>query len=183
MLEIDQNRCNYYKPSKVEFNSANYQTELIDAFETKSHVFYQLIQKYKHSLSSVIDDAFYGGIGLLINTTQNKYRTQDQVNSDRVKPYNFYKDSNIPEVYNTTSLLDRIETRVQNELKQWPDHAVLIDVRFVSGIIISKKIRAAFETSTNSALTLMFKHIFKNEIVFFFYQIADNHDHWSNSIA
>lgn len=127
-IKLIENRCNYYKPSNVEFVSANYQMELIDAFETKSHVFYQLIQKYKHSLSSVIDDAFYGGIGLLINTTQNKYRTQDHTNSDRVKPYNFYKDSNIPEVYNTTSLLDRIEARVQNELKQWPDHAVLIDV-------------------------------------------------------
>lgn len=79
-------------------------------------------------MSSEIDDTFYGGIGLLINATQNKYRTQSQTNSDRVKLYNFYKDSNIPEVYNTTGLLDRIEVRVLNELNQWPDHAVLNDV-------------------------------------------------------
>lgn len=77
-------------------------------------------------MSSTIDDAFYGGIGLLINTIQNRYRTQNQTISS--KPYNFYKDQNIPEVYNTGELLDRIEARVLNELKQWPDHAVLNDV-------------------------------------------------------
>lgn len=77
-------------------------------------------------MSSTIDDTFYGGIGLLINTTQNRYRTQNQTISS--KPYNFYKDQNIPEVYNTGELLDRIEARVLNELKQWPDHAVLNDV-------------------------------------------------------
>lgn len=89
-----------------------------------------MIQKHKYSLSSTIDDTFYGGIGLLINTTQNKYRTQNQSNSVATKSYNFYKDSNIPEVYNTAGLLDRIEARVTNELQQWPDHAVLNDVSF-----------------------------------------------------
>lgn len=113
----------------------NYQAELLDVFESKSHVFYQLVQKFRHSLSSTIDDAFYAGIGLLINATQNKYQTQSQaIVSDRVKSYNFYKDSNIPEVYNTTSLLDRIEARVQHELKEWPDHAVLNDVSSIRSI-------------------------------------------------
>lgn len=126
-----KNSCSYHKASKVDFNSGDYQVELLNAFESKSNIFYQLIQKHKHSLSSKIDDVFYGGIGLLINTTQNKYRTQSQTNSDRLaKPYNFYKDQNIPEVYETTGLLDRIEVRVENELKQWPDHAVLSDVSF-----------------------------------------------------
>lgn len=87
-----------------------------------------MLQKFKYTLSSSIDDAFYGGLGLLINTTQNKYQTQDQTNLDHKKSYNFYKDANIPEVYNTSILLNKIETRVQDELKQWPDHAVLNDV-------------------------------------------------------
>lgn len=103
---------------------------MLNAFESKSSVFYQLVQKYKHSLSSTIDDGFYGGIGLLINTTQNKYRTQNQTSLSQAKAYNFYKDSNIPEVYNTAELLDKIEVRVSNELIQWPDHAVLTDVSF-----------------------------------------------------
>lgn len=102
----------------------------MEAFESKSNVFFQLIQKYKNALSSTIDDAFHGGIGLLINATQTKYRTQSLTNAERAKPYNFYKDSNIPEVYNTTGLLDRIEERVSNEMKQWPEHAVLNDVSF-----------------------------------------------------
>lgn len=125
-------RCSYYKPSsKVEFSSECYQSEFLDAFHSKLNVAYQLIQKHKYSLSSTIDDTFYGGIGLLINTTQNKYRTQSQLPSAASKSYNFYKDPNIPEVYNTAGLLDRIETRVTNELKQWPDHAVLSDVSFL----------------------------------------------------
>lgn len=135
---FNQNRCDYHKPSKVDFNSSNYQSELINAFESKSNIFFQLIQKYKHSLSSTIDDAFHGGIGLLIDTTQKRYRTQGQSNSEQTKPYNFYKDSNIPEVYNTTSLLDRIEARVSNELNQWPDHAVLIDVSVHISLSISR---------------------------------------------
>lgn len=105
-----------------------YRSEFLGAFQSKLNVAYQLIQKYKYSLSSRIDDTFYGGIGLLINTTQNKYRTQNQLNA--TKSYYFYKDSNIPEVYNTAGLLERLEVRVSNELKQWPDHAVLTDVRF-----------------------------------------------------
>lgn len=120
-----RNWCSCHNPSAIEFKSDAYQEELLNSFESKWNVFYQLVQKYKHSLSSKIDDAFYGGIGLLINTTQNRYRTQTQLST---KPYNFYKDSNIPEVYNTGELLDRIESRVLNELKQWPDHAVLNDV-------------------------------------------------------
>lgn len=154
----------------------NYQVELLDAFESKSHVFHQLIQKYKHSLSSTIDDAFYGGIGLLINTTQNKYRTQSHTSADRIKSYNFYKDSNIPEVYNTTTLLDKIEARVQNELNQWPDHAVLIDVgSFLSRI--EKKICNIY---------VLKKQCYFNDRVFkiiIFHPIIDNNDNWSHSIA
>lgn len=112
-------------------------------FESKTNVFYQLIEKYKHTLSSKIDDAFYAGIALLINNTQNKYRTHDKTTTEHMsKPYNFYKDQNIPEVYETTGLLDRIEARVNNEIKQWPDHAVLNDVSFIPNsakFILKKK--------------------------------------------
>lgn len=122
-------RCNYYKPlSKVEFSSENYQINFVATFQSKLNVAHQLIQRHKYSLSSTIDDRFYGGIGLLINTIQNKYRTHNQLNCEPTKPYNFYKDSNIPEVYNTAALLHSIEARVSNELKEWPDHAVLNDV-------------------------------------------------------
>lgn len=133
----------------MEFNANDYQLELLNAFESKSNVFYQLIEKHKHTLSSKIDDAFYAGIALLINNTQNKYRTQDKTSVElKAKPYNFYKDQNIPEVYETTGLLDRIEVRVKNELKQWPDHAVLNDV-------------SAIQILTRSCETLRFKVINK----------------------
>lgn len=43
--------------------------------------------------------------------------------------YNFYRDPNVPEIVQTTDLLKRIETRVLVEIQNWPDHAVLNDVR------------------------------------------------------
>lgn len=46
--------------------------------------------------------------------------------SDR--PYDFYKDSNIVEIVGSTDVLRKIEIRSNDELKLWPDHAVLIDV-------------------------------------------------------
>lgn len=42
--------------------------------------------------------------------------------------YNFYKDSNITEALACVDVLNRLEKRVNIELDQWPDHAVLNDV-------------------------------------------------------
>lgn len=95
------------------------------------NVFHQLMQKYQTTLNSSVDDAFYNGIGLVVGIIQEKYQMLE-LNADstvRVS-YNFYKDSNIPEIHQTTTLLDKIEKRALVELEQWPDHAVLIDVRY-----------------------------------------------------
>lgn len=93
------------------------------------NVFHQLVQKYRNSLSSSIDDAFYNGIGLIIGLIQSNYHLLElNDTTNATKAYNFYKDSNIPEIHRSTDLLNRLEARVVIELNQWPDHAVLSDV-------------------------------------------------------
>lgn len=87
------------------------------------------MQKYKTSLNSSVDDAFYNGIGFLIGIVQDNYQLLELNDGVSVAAsYNFYKDSNIPEIHKTTALLTKIETRVLVELEQWPDHAVLNDI-------------------------------------------------------
>lgn len=88
------------------------------------------MQKYRTTLNSSVDDAFYTGIGLVVGIIQENYQMLE-LNADSTvrASYNFYKDSNIPEIHQTTTLLDKIEKRTLVELEQWPDHAVLNDVR------------------------------------------------------
>ena len=43
--------------------------------------------------------------------------------------YNFYKDSNISEAIACVDLMKKLEQRIFVELEQWPEHAVLNDVR------------------------------------------------------
>lgn len=86
--------------------------------------------KYRSTLNSSVDDAFYNGIGFVVGIVQENYQMLE-LNADSTMrtSYNFYKDSNIPEIHQTTTLLDKIEKRTLVELEQWPDHAVLNDVR------------------------------------------------------
>lgn len=44
--------------------------------------------------------------------------------------YNFYKDSNISEAIRCVEVMKKLEERVNKELEQWPEHAVLNDVSF-----------------------------------------------------
>lgn len=51
------------------------------------------------------------------------------------KSYNFYKDPNIAEVLHCTEVLKRIELRVNAELENFPEHAGLLDVRYMAPLI------------------------------------------------
>lgn len=111
----------------MEFDSSDHQKCLIESFKLKSNVFYQLVQKYNHSLSSHVDDSFYSSVGFIIGIIQDTLQSTES-KMDGQAHYDFYKDSNIPEVQPTIELLNRLDERVLNELQQWPDHPVLIDV-------------------------------------------------------
>lgn len=113
----------------MDFDSSDHQKCLIESFKLKSNVFYQLIQKYNHSLSSHIDDSFYSSIGFIIGIIQDNLQSTESKMESQAN-YDFYKDSNIPEVQPTIGLLKRLEERVLNELQQSPDHPVLKDVNF-----------------------------------------------------
>ena len=102
-------------------------------------VFRQLIESYKTTLNSYIDDVFYTGIGFIIGIVQNDYQVQELRENNAVPPtYNFYKDSNITEIVQTNDVLRRLEARVLIELEQWPDHAVLIDVSYKIRVSVSQ---------------------------------------------
>lgn len=44
------------------------------------------------------------------------------------KTFDFYTDSNVQEALTCISVMEKLEKRVNVELEQWPDHAVLNDV-------------------------------------------------------
>lgn len=94
-------------------------------------------------MSSSIDDSFYAGLGMLIGLIQSNHHLIATSDDDRAsKAYNFYKDSNIPEIQHTTTLLSKLEAKVLIEQQQWPDHAVLNDI-----ILIISRIRSLPSTS------------------------------------
>lgn len=113
----------------MEFDSLDEEKCLIESFKLKSNVFYQMVQKYNHCLSSHVDDSFYSSIGFIIGIIQDDLQSTES-KMENQKNYDFYKDSNIAEIQPTIGLLERLEERVQNELQQWPDHPVLKDVNF-----------------------------------------------------
>lgn len=120
----------YHKSRTVEHNN-EYKENAIEIYRRKLNVFYQLMAKYDTSLHASIDKSIYNGIALMVGIAQTEsHQLQLEGVHSTQKPYNFYKDPNIAEIHEITSLLDRIETRVQTELQIWPDHAVLIDVSF-----------------------------------------------------
>lgn len=96
-----------------------------------------------------MDEIFYGGVGLIIAMAQQNYDFVQLTGMEHRRitrhhrskaftlfldkpdrPYDFYKDSNVPEILGSTEVLRKIEIRTNDELKLWPDHAVLVDVSF-----------------------------------------------------
>lgn len=138
-------RTEYYKPSHSERELGELNHNVLESYQRKLHVFYQLVQKYKTALSSSVDDAFYNGMTLLVGIVQSNYQQLD-LNRDysAMAPYNFYKDSNISEIHQIADLLKRLEARVLVELQQWPDHAVLNDVSFGSALQWISKVNFVF---------------------------------------
>ncbi|KAJ6642455.1 hypothetical protein Bhyg_07404, partial [Pseudolycoriella hygida] len=115
-------RCYYYNPNSNTKATLDFMTP----FKINSFVFNQVLKKYKSCLDTEIDEIFYGGAGFLIGLSQQNFdfiRISDETDRE----YDFYKDSNIPEIMGSTEVLSKIETKANAELKLWPDHAVLID--------------------------------------------------------
>lgn len=140
----------YHKPDFVP-NPNEPKENAIEFYRRNLNVFHQLITKYRTTLHSSVDESFYNGIALLIGVAQTEsHQIQIEGVHSSAKPYNFYKDPNIAEIHEITTLLDRVEKRVETELVQWPDHAVLNDVSFLNYFYFRIRLNLCFSFSDNS---------------------------------
>lgn len=114
--------------------------DYITPYKTKFNIFHSLLEKYKTCLTSRMDDVFYPGLSFMVGISQENLNELSLTDKSSVT-YNFYKDSNIQEILQCTTVLNKIEIRVKIELEQWPDHAVLIDVSFFFVVFLCSKER------------------------------------------
>lgn len=112
----------------MEFKSSEHQRILIDSYKLKLNVFHHLVQQYKSLLHRSLDGEFCSGIGFTIGIIQDSFRDEHETSKKKIS-YDFYRDSNISEIQPTIVLLQRLKQRISEELKQWPDHPVLNDVK------------------------------------------------------
>lgn len=117
------------------------------AFGLQTEIFKRLFDQFKSTLPDTMDDHFYLGSVTMVDNIQ-KFYEETLVTGDvqlfnspspvlfylfvspfyAGKSYDFYKDSNVQEIVACFDVLQEIRARVQRELLQWPDHAVLNDV-------------------------------------------------------
>jgi hypothetical protein len=119
--------------------TANTQSPTLDyvtAYEIRANVFSKLFEKYKTCIYNGMDYNIYGELSFLVGFCQNNYDAM-QLKEKDPKTYNFYKDSNISEVLQCVELLQKVKQRVLIELQEWPEHAILNDVRNGEEMIVN----------------------------------------------
>lgn len=127
-------RSKYFKP-ETNLNSTH-NLNYIQQYKTKLSVFQNIIKKYRTSYKKEIDDAFFFGFCISIGISLQNFNELTLCNDNETE-YNYYKDSNIPEIQSCLDILHRIQIRVKCQLKDWPDHAVLIDIMRITEKIYS----------------------------------------------
>ncbi|XP_059609312.1 midasin [Phlebotomus argentipes] len=109
--------------------SAEFQTDLklnyIERYKMQVKMFHNLMKQCGSFVGSRMDDVSYLGMGLLAEISRRSYSPGIE---EKSKDYNFYHDANVEEILPCLDVLNVIEDRARNELKQWPDHAALNDV-------------------------------------------------------
>ncbi|XP_053661924.1 midasin [Anopheles marshallii] len=134
-------RSHYYHPEvTVSSGGENVSLDFVKPFETKLEIFNQIVQKYEPSIGSEFDEIAYGALSLAVGLLQERYDDQMEVGQIERKTkggsyvstnYNFYTDSNIPEVLQCVKVLKMVQKRVEELLLEWPDHAVLSDILLI----------------------------------------------------
>ncbi|XP_055690608.1 midasin [Lutzomyia longipalpis] len=115
--------------------------DYLESYAVKVKVFQNLLKHFGNCLNSRIDDASYLGMGILVNVSRKNYDLSGSL--EKGKEFNFYKDANVGEILPCLDVLNAIEVRTENELKQWPDHAALQDI-----ITIVNRLKSFPVTST-----------------------------------
>uniref|UniRef100_A0A182LZE9 DNA methyltransferase 1-associated protein 1 n=1 Tax=Anopheles culicifacies TaxID=139723 RepID=A0A182LZE9_9DIPT len=134
-------RSHYYHPEVTALlGGGSVSLDFVKPFETKLEIFHQIVQKYEPTIGSEFDEIAYGALSLAVGLLQERYDDQMEVGQIERKTkggtylstnYNFYTDSNIPEVLQCVKVLKIVEKRVQELLVEWPDHAVLSDILLI----------------------------------------------------
>lgn len=135
-------RSYYYNPKQStgdanDLKPVSATHDYVSEYQNKTRVFRQLFGKYDACLNSRMDEVFYSGIGLAVGVTMDNYGLLQLQPNRPSRPYNFYKDSNIAEIINSTDVLQRIEVRVAEQLVLYPEHAGLLDIVSIIGRIRS----------------------------------------------
>lgn len=66
-------RTKYFRPTE----STNQVLNLVAPYQSKLKVFHHIVEKHRTCQSSVTDDQFYGGMGLVVGILQNNYQLLD----------------------------------------------------------------------------------------------------------
>lgn len=66
-------RSTYYRGTSSDKSVTN-PSLFLKSYQAKLGVFHKLVEKYKTSLNSSLDDSFYNGMSLLIGMTQENYQ-------------------------------------------------------------------------------------------------------------
>ncbi|CAG9805676.1 unnamed protein product [Chironomus riparius] len=117
--------------------------DVLKVFNQKMKIFNAFLERFKTCLECSIDKDSYKGMSLLVGYCQSVYDDM-QITDNPSKIFDFYTDSNVQEALTCISVMEKLEKRVNVELEQWPDHAVLNDL-----IILINRIRGF---SCNSSL-------------------------------
>lgn len=99
--------------------------EYVNIIKDRLEIFFKIFCKYKGALNGEVDEAFYSSYAFIFGAEQ--YQIDNNINLSRAS-YNYYKDSNIPELLNCSDIMNDIEVKVISQLQLYPDHATLNDV-------------------------------------------------------
>uniref|UniRef100_A0A1B0BC17 Midasin n=1 Tax=Glossina palpalis gambiensis TaxID=67801 RepID=A0A1B0BC17_9MUSC len=125
-MEIYQQYPTFYHQSR--YNNACKQTrKFVLMFKESMQVFLRLYQHYRSSLNEWLDEQSFNSLAFSVALQQENLEAFS-IDDTSTKSYNFYKDSNIQEIVNCTEILYRIEERVAEQLKLYPEHAALLDI-------------------------------------------------------
>ncbi|KAL6259531.1 hypothetical protein P5V15_009448 [Pogonomyrmex californicus] len=110
-------------------SSTNYVEPLIQRYNTVYGMFDNLLPSLSEGLSIELYNSLNFLVTLGLQASQEK--SAEQNTGERMKTYDFYKDSNIEEVKQCLPLCESILNRVDQLMEEWPEHPTLRSIRCI----------------------------------------------------
>ncbi|XP_067631338.1 midasin isoform X2 [Eurosta solidaginis] len=124
-------RVYYYKATKTKRDELKF----VEPFEARMRAFVPLYAYYKRGLNDAFTEETYNSCIFALALQQQQLSNTDllmpQTLNEHKSSYNYYKDSNIPEIMGCIELLKDIEAHTEVQLDLYPEHAGLIDIKRV----------------------------------------------------